>query len=278
VFFYLAYSNNTPCASNPVTVGPVSVPFNVFQITNQAVSLIPTNRDRLILGVGEQVALSLVGKPNGNYSWSTTAGSLQPTNNVPSTTFTAPSNAANASVTINFGTGGSSCPLKFTIVEPTGVVSAPIQSTNSFELNECGALMKLSPVIVGPTTVSFYRVQMLEVGRNATGMTGYFTNGYYSTNLPPSHIGSGADEWFQLGNDNSWPAAWDNAGFWGFPQPWSAGSFTWPIPAQWKIGSGPTNNIAGWNQTCTIDANGTLTVGKFGHSASRTTNNVYMTR
>jgi hypothetical protein len=81
-----------------------------------------------------------------------------------------------------------------------------------------------------------------------------------------------------LGNDNSWPAAWDNAGFWGFPQPWSAGSFTWPIPAQWKIGSGPTNNIAGWNQTCTIDANGTLTVGKFGHSASRTTNNVYMTR
>jgi hypothetical protein len=268
VAFYLKYASNLPCNTNPVTIS-TNLGFNVFQITNMTAARIPPNRARTTVGVGERVLVTLAGSPAGNWTWSTSAGSVAPTNGW-GTLFTAPSNAANATVTISYP--GGSCPVQFIVLEPAGVVAATIASTSDFSNNVAGALMHLAPVIVGPTNVSFYRVQMLEVGLPATNITGYFTS-----NAPPSHVGHGADAWFQLAQDNSWPPNYDWAGFWNWRQPWSNGSFVWPIPARWKIGSGPTNSIAGWQQTCSIDANGSVTVGKFGHTATRSTNNVYVT-
>src|ERR1019366_114048 len=153
-----------PCNTNPVTIS-TNLGFNVFQITNMTAARIPPNRARTTVGVGERVLVTLAGSPAGNWTWSTSAGSVAPTNGW-GTLFTAPSNAANATVTISYP--GGSCPVQFIVLEPAGVVAATIAYTSDFSNNVAGALMHLAPVIVGPTNVSFYRVQMLEVGLPAT--------------------------------------------------------------------------------------------------------------
>jgi hypothetical protein len=60
-------------------------------------------------------------------------------------------------------------------------------------------------------------------------------------------------------------------------QPWAAGSFTWPITVVWRIPGGPTNVLQRTDQTFSIDANGNVTVQKYGHTVTRNTNNVYTT-
>jgi hypothetical protein len=187
-----------------------------------------------------------------------------------STIFTAPDTVTNCTITVNFEEG--SFTKEFSVFAPTGIVSAQIESTTHFALGYSAAKMHLYPIIIGPTNVSFYQVKLMEVGEDASNITGYFL-----TNTPPSHIGNGADVWFSLSQDNSWPIDWDWAGLWGSPPPWSSGGFTWNIPARWKVGNGSTNSMTGWNQIFSIDANGTVTVQKFGHGVTRTTNDVITT-
>jgi hypothetical protein len=115
----------------------------------------------------------------------------------------------------------------------------------------------------------------MEVGRNAINVTGYYTN-YAAADI--SHIGHGADEWTTpLSWENQWPTRWDHAeSGWGtfLPQPWYAGGYTWPIPGKWKIGTSAEHDLTAWQQSTTIDANGTVTVSKFGFTVTRTTNDV----
>lgn len=151
------------------------------------------------------------------------------------------------------------------------VASATINDTYNYDIGISGAGMHLSPIVVGPTNVSFYRVQCVEVGRDATNCTGYWIS-----NAPPSHIGNGADMWFPLDQANRWPSAWDHAYYGGIAPPWyGGGSFEWPIPGRWRIGAtGPTNNLTGWNQVFELDASGTVTIRKMGKWVTRTINDV----
>ena len=234
-------------------------------------AIIPTNRWRTEVGVAEEVDIKINPDPGG-VTWAISGeGSLDRTSG-PDTTFTASSNASTCSVTINFS--GHSITKNFGVVEPSGVVKAVIYATNSYALGTSGAGMHLKPVVVGPTNVSFYRVQCVEVGQNAANCTGYWL-----TNGAPSHIGHGADVWFALDEANKWPAIWAHATMGGVAPPWlNGGSFEWPIPAQWRIGgAGLTNSMTGWNQQFVLQGNGTLTINKFGKSVTRTTNNVITT-
>ena len=137
--------------------------------------------------------------------------------------------------------------------------------------------MHLYPVVVAPIDVSFYNVQMLEVGENASNVTGYFLD-----HPQLSHIGNGADVWFDLDEENQWPSSWDYANLTNWPSPWDKdGGFTWNIPAKWKVvnstGTSPEHTITGWNQVFSIQIGGTITIQKFGHSVTRTTANVITT-
>ena len=231
----------------------------------------PTNRLRTEVGVAEEVDIRINPDPSG-VTWSVSGGGSLDRVSGPVTTFTASSNASTCPVTINFS--GHSITKNFGVVEPSGVVKADIYATNSYALGTAGAGMHLKPVVVGPTNVSFYRVQCVEVGQNAANCTGYWL-----TNGAPSHIGHGADVWFALDEANKWPATWDHAAMGRVAPPWlNGGSFEWPIPAQWRIGgAGLTNSMTGWNQQFVLQGNGTLTVTKFGKSVTRTTNNVITT-
>ena len=131
-------------------------------------------------------------------------------------------------------------------------------------------------VFVNPTDVSFYRVQGIEVGEDATSVWGYFTN--FST-ADLSHKNNGADVPFQIQEDNQWQEPWDNA-YEGDnnvdPPPWTGGGgYTWNIPGAWFIPGSSTNSMQSqWQQIITLNSTGTMTITKFGHWVQRTTNDV----
>jgi hypothetical protein len=90
----------------------------LYRLNWRTVSLTPTNRARTTVGVGEEVEFYFSPTLPVKVDWSTTAGSVWPTNEV-YTRFTAPSNAATATVTLTYGRPVTN--VTFTVIEPTGI-------------------------------------------------------------------------------------------------------------------------------------------------------------
>ncbi len=247
-------------------------------LSSQCQSPIPADRTRIDVGVGEQVDLSFSANLGVTILWSTTAGSISANPTIPRAyTLTAPDRATN--LTVNATIGSETCSIGFNVVEPTGVNHAGVVELQFFQAGLSGAGMHLKPYLL-PTNVSFCNVQLMEIGTDATSVQGYFTR-FSTTYL--SHKGPGrgkADSWFGIQPDNSWQADYD----WavsdpdGYPRPWSIGSFTWIIPAQWKVGNGATKNMpSGWQQVFSIDPSGTVTIQKFDRKVIRSINQPYGT-
>ncbi len=230
----------------------------------------PADKTRTTIGVGEYVDLGF--NPAMSVvipKWTVSAGGLtynsQTAPFAPSVMLTAPSNAASSTVTATIR--GEKLDFNFNVLEPSGIDHATITSLDTFPIGSSAAGMWLN-VFIKPTSVSFYRVQIMEIGQNASSISGYFL-----VNGAPSHIGHGADNPIQLAEDNSWP---DHASSDVYSPPWtgsgwSGGGFTWVIPAVWWIGNGPTNSMTGWNQVYTLQGNGTVRIDKFGQWVSRNT-------
>jgi hypothetical protein len=235
------------------------------------VSLIPTNRARLTIGVGESVDVSLSPElPWPAYksvTWSATAGYLFPPNGN-TTRFTAPGYATNVALTVNYN--GTLWTSNFTVVAPTGYAYALVTNADCYPTPPVNAQAGMSlRVVMAPTNVSLYRVQIMEVPAGPTNLQGYFS--IYGA--PPHDALHRAGQWYQLGQDNSWPGN-DHASSDVYGQPWSGtgwsgGSFTWHIPVAWKVDYGPQYLLDGWDQSFTLLGDGTVTVTKFGHSVTR---------
>ena len=100
-----------------------------WQLLTQTASVTPTNRQRTTLGVGEEVDVYLYSSNkkvlpdwSSNVLWTTSAGSVSPTNGW-ATTLTAPSNAASVTVTMHYRTN-TEFSTNFTVVEPANVIYA----------------------------------------------------------------------------------------------------------------------------------------------------------
>ena len=244
-----------------------------YQLVSQCVSSIPSNQSRTTIGVGEQVNLSFSPTLPINAVWKTTAGSLSTITNR-STQFTAPSNATSATVTATIP-GQPPVGITFNVVAPSGLDYAVITATNNFpngiptlSSGQSGAQMILQ-AFFAPTNVSFYRVSVMEVGENASDLSGYFSQ------WTPSQLYHSTAGWVPLNEANAYN---DYASGGPFPSPWSSGGFSWNIPANWQVtGSGQTNSMPGWNQVFSIDASGTVTIQKWGCSVTRTTNSIITT-
>jgi hypothetical protein len=268
----------------------------VHETVNPA--LTDTNLARLNLGVGEEVRFGFT--PAFAWppvQWSASAGGLSSypywrdaagewvTNG---TGFTAPSNAANVTVTASFFGVDGSLKTKFKVLEPSGYDHAIVIATNfvgipnnqlppgapsGFGSGIAGAEMLLN-MFVGPTSVSFYRVQILEVGENAN-VTGYFTDTNLFTTDPSYFLRHQPNPYFTyMGQNNSWMDwCWSDPN--AMQPPWSPGTNTWVIPVKWKVAESLiTNSITGWNQVFTIDSSGTMKIEKYGKWVQRTINNV----
>jgi hypothetical protein len=233
------------------------------------------NLDRTTIGVGENVRVEFDATPLLGPTWTTTAGSLSSSGN--GVILTAPDSGTNATVTAHVR--DAQIAVAFDVVQPTGV-SATIRGTdNNFNVGVSGAGMQLD-VVLQPTTVSFGRVYMEEIGENASGVSGY-----YVYHPPGGHTtGRGANTPHPVGCDNLIGDEMDHASWFGDPQPWvvlgqyNGGSFTWPIPAVWWVPPGPAHNLPWSDQSFALAPDGTMTVSKFGHSVTRTIQGVITTQ
>ncbi|HEY6184548.1 MAG TPA: hypothetical protein VIW67_20050 [Terriglobales bacterium] len=253
----------------------------------------PLDTSRTNLGVGEEVF----------FYWNPRQPAAQPTYSVSrggsirqfssdgwTWQLTAPSNKATIVVTATFPKSkpypnGATRTRAFNVFEPSGVDNGTVRIASTtgetIGTNVAGAWMRLD-VPLSPTNVSFHRVMIWEEGKDASGVTGYFMD---PSHPAISHIDHRANEWHQVDKDNynliDTGGGFDTCTLWGnslVPPPWSTGSSTWDIPAKWKIEGGPTNSLNGWRQDFSLDANGTMTITKFGKSVMRTTNNVITPR
>jgi hypothetical protein len=232
-------------------------------------ALTDTNLARLNLGVGEEVDLS--GMP-AKTIWS--GPGLLATNSA--VTFIAPSNAppGGAAATVIATIKTASQAVLFKVFPPTGIDHAFIvdKHTNSFPVGNAGAKMDIY-VFVAPTSVSFYRVNIMELPGPATNMTGIYTNG-----APAHNEAAGAGGWHRLGWDNFFE---DGAGARppGSGPPFIPGGFDWDIPGKWQVvGTQVTNDLAHWTSSMRIlNEQGDFSTSKFGQTIMRTTNNVITT-
>ena len=270
-----------------------------FVLTNWCIATIPADRTRTNLGVGEDVGLKLAptmvnsnAKIPPNAEWAATAGKVIPTYGrnaaLPSRDdqqahFNAPSNAANVTVSATVWTNDP-IEVMFKVFAPTGVCRADIISTTPIPPIQSGipgAFMRLN-VFIGPTNVSFYKIKILEVPEPASNVRDYFAS---PRTWPGPHTNSvGANVWLSLSYANVVGQGFDQASYFGLgampplgprSQPWSpGGSFSWNIPARWKVGDkGQTNEMTGWSQDFTLLPNGTMIISKFGTNVTRTINN-----
>jgi hypothetical protein len=198
-------------------------------------------------------------------TWSTSAGTLS-TLYGSGTVLYAPHTAGSATVTATVRKVSLS--IGFGVVEPSGV-NAYVNAVNHYGNGVAGAGMQLN-VTLQPTTVSFSQVQIYEVGEDASSISGYF-----NSHPPLSHTVSGANVWHGV-YCNNLIDDFDYCNYYGndsqhLPPPWSAGSFTWQIPALWRVvGDSSTHSLSWSDQVFSLDGSGTLTITKYGHSVTRT--------
>ena len=148
---------------------PTPMKYPLVHVTENP-ALTDTNRARLNLGVGEQVDFS--GWPGGT-SWSASAGGIGTNNGV--VVFTAPSNAANATVTAALA--GQSLKTKFKVLEPSGYDHTLLTHTFPSQWGTgIVAVAMQNRVWIAPTEVSFYRVMISEFGKDANPVMGYFAD------------------------------------------------------------------------------------------------------
>ena len=235
-------------------------PPTVPTIKTETVAVVPSDRSRKKLGVGEMVSLTLEPSLLNPVTWSLSGdGALSATSGNP-VTFTACDHATTSSITATYS--GGSCSVGFTVVEPTGETAVKSGSDDTFPSGVQGAGMRLE-ITIYPTDVSFDQVESQEVAGPATSITGYFIN-YSPVSLSHAPVG-----WVGILPGNK---KYDHAAFSGWSAPWCVGSFQWVIPIQWRV-VGSTNIGTLPNRIQTFSINGTSgnsTVAKLGQSVSRT--------
>jgi hypothetical protein len=111
-----------------------------------------------------------------------------------------------------------------------------------------------------PFTVSFANAHWRESAGQPSGIQGYF-----ETHRPPDHAPNPA--WLPMGI-----GAADTAACWGFPAPWSAGSFEWRIAQRYRVAgeSGDGHLIDHVTQHVAITNDGTTTISKDNAATTRT--------
>lgn len=168
---------------------------------------------------------------------------------------------------------GFTLAIQFSVLEPSGYFAPSISPITGYGTNVAGAGMNID-LWLTPTNVSFYRVEIVEVGAISTNATGYFAN----TNVWPAwkldHGLCGAGTWISVKMNNHIASDRANSGI--CPPVWADGHFSWPIPGGWRvIGNSKTNHLPWSDQTFSISSSGAVSVLKFEHGVTRNTSDLY---
>lgn len=234
------------------------------QIMHTTVATSPYNRQRRRIGVGEKVALAI---PQDNGQWNVEGPGVLDTRAGNMVELTAGDSAGRVFISVQ-GQDGCFSRIDFEVVEPDGVelVAEPAightQGTPSVEL--------YANVHITPADVSFQGVYFREL-KCLAKYDGYFerlndwewtVREEIVTHEPNalSVIGGEVVEGYGTYADYDGIIMNDN----GLGQPFSDGSFTWPIPWEYRVEGGQWKRFATVNQIKLITPTGKLTVLKSG--------------
>jgi len=220
-----------------------------------------------MVGVGEKVKLTF---SPGSASWTTSGGKLSP-NSGSTVIFTAPDRTA--SIDIKAIGGGCSASINFQVIEPNGVrMEKASRIAHNSNVPSVGFK---ADIYLTPDTVSFENIEISE--DDCVGIvTGYFVGTWLDG---VHHLGHGAGNWVPvgpvtvgkgskiIGQDEVNLDLGNNA-----KTPYSAGTFDWPIPWEFRVGSGASKVFTTVHQRFTIDASGDMTASKGGASAASSLN------
>jgi hypothetical protein len=258
-------SSDPESGSNPTSdTGAASTNCTQCTITSQTTASVPPDRTRTMVGVGEEVTLTVDPAPA---TWSVSgAGTVSPSSGA-SVTFRAGERAGSATVTAEGA--GCCCSITFTVVEPSGIMMSRTSLVRHRKGKpDCGFLAR--PYVL-PNSVSFQNIEVREKNSKATA-TGYFLlfNGTRHQPEPQNE-----SDWFTaqeccegLGS----PADCHDeiySGYPGVPTP-SVGLMTFPITWEFRVAGGGEKAMPDFEQRHAVTSAGVCTTSKGG--ASETTN------
>ncbi len=147
----------------------------------------------------------------------------------------------------------------FSVVEPSNALMKKAAGTNVWHVHNTASAGFKGEIYMRPTDVSFKYANMREGSAPGTG------TGFYSHHNGRSHpVGS----WVTIGGGNSSDGSKingvDTVQSGTDKAPYSAGTFNWPIPWNFKVGSGTEKNFTTANHYMEADATGTVSISKKG--------------
>jgi len=244
----------------------------VMHFKRETVSIIPANRERKKLGVREESEVTVTPSSAGNINWSLINqkdATVNPTVGY-SVMFQADTRIKATTLRATFDTGDT-YDILWDIVQPTGE-RAHKTADLTYAAGTQGAGMTIEYTTL-PDDVSFYQVDVIEVDKGTSNVTGFFTS-FAAADL--QHHPN--PNWERLYQDNHWD---NTAGFdgWGFPpssghpRSWAYGTYQWDIDVMWRTaGEGGNGLLLGTRtQLHTLhDSTGRSTESKSGESSTRT--------
>ncbi len=216
------------------------------------------DQDRTTVGIGELTSFTVTDVDGGRWRSADGKGKT-----VDSRTFRWTASAAGTNTITYTAADRSTSSVTMTTIAPDRLSGKKDRDITTYAAGAQGAGMELT-ITVLPTTVSFQALEVMEGTCNASAISGYF-----SSHAPrPHNAAAGAGAWRQMGSKNDLS---DTADSFGWPPPWSQGSYTWAIPARWrKKGDQTTTAFSATNdEVVTItDTDGTTIVTKLGATSA----------
>ncbi len=237
----------------------------IIDVKTETFSTTPANRGRKKLGVKEEAVVRVIPASVDPVSWALI-------DKLDSTVspiignfviFTADSLKKSPKLKGTFPTG-ETIEIPWEIVEPTGETATKINE-DTFPAGQQGVGMNLA-VTTLPDDVSFYKVEVIEIDKGTSNVTGFFQS------VAPSllvHVPTAT--WTALTPANIWN---DHAAFfgWGSPLTWQTGTYQWDIEVRWRIINDVGQGIAFANRTqlhTLADHTGRSVEQKLGRTATR---------
>jgi hypothetical protein len=129
-------------------------------LTSTTIATTPTNQQRTLIGVAEEVDIAT--NPPTNVTWMLEGGGMLSQATGTTTTFTAPDVGSTCTITAGIANASQQASMiTFTVIPPNGAVftaSNPFYHDNTIP----SAGFTAKPIVIQPTTVSFYNIEVRE--------------------------------------------------------------------------------------------------------------------
>jgi hypothetical protein len=213
--------------------------------------------------VGEEVAVTF---SLGSATWTKSGGGTLSATSGATVTYTAPDTGG--SVTLTATGSGCTASITFTFVAPSAVNMRIYPGTGTLHTQNRPDIGMKTAIYFGPDDVSFYNIQYHEVDIACVANGVYAPFNGLGHDAHPATLSASTDV---VSGSGTRMNARDTV-FSGDPAtaaPFAAGTETYDIPYEYKVGGGSFHRFATVRQQAALAADGTLTATKGGASATK---------